>query len=95
MGKFAEAASQRDVSQRGDGLCIAGRWIAENLDEEDVAELTRLIDGGNHKWTMIIRLTDNALRVGSLTRHVHGTCACIGDVAAKGCCTCGSTGRST
>lgn len=93
MGRFAQAASQRAVDQRGDGKCVAGRWITDNLDEEDVVELTRLAVG--HNWAALVRLSDNDLREGSLSRHVHGACSCLDDIAAKGCCQCGSTGKNT
>lgn len=85
MGKFAKAASQHDLDKRGDGLCVAGRWITENLDEEDSAEFIRLASG--HKWELIARLSDNKLRSKSVIRHAHGTCPCFEGLAAKGCCT--------
>lgn len=74
-------------------MCVAGKWISENLDEEDIVEFVRLSTA--HKWAMVVRLSDNHLREGSLTRHVHGTCSCVGGVAAKGCCRCGSSGKNT
>lgn len=86
MGKFAEAAAQYDVEQRGDGKCVAGRWISENLDEEDLVEFDRLAKG--HKWTRIISLSEYVLKIISLDKHVHGTCICIPEVAARGCCSC-------
>lgn len=89
MGKFAEAASQHDVDKRGDGYCVAGRWISENLDEEDLVELVRLANG--HKWDLIARLTGEALRRASLDRHVHGLCPCFEGTAARGCCGCHKT----
>lgn len=84
MGKFADTASQYDLEKRGDGYCIAGRWISENLDDDDLVEFTRLACG--HRWELIIRLSDNKLRIKSLDRHVHGTCPCFDGLAAKGCC---------
>lgn len=84
MGKFATEASQHDLDKRGDGYCVSGRWIAENLDEEDLVEFIRLASG--HKWDLIIRLSDNQLRHNSLQRHVHGACPCFDGLASKGCC---------
>lgn len=85
MGKFAEAAAQHDPNKRGDGYCVTGRWVAENLDDDDLAEFVRLAN--HHKWELIIRLSDHVLRAQSLSNHVHGGCACIDGQAAKGCCT--------
>lgn len=84
MGKFAESAAQYDVDRRGDGKCVAGRWIVENLDDEDLSEFIRLANAC--KWTRIIRLSDNNLKEASLTRHARGTCTCLDSVPAKGCC---------
>lgn len=91
MGKFAESAAQYDVDKRGEGACVAGKWISENFDDEDLAEFVRLACG--HKWRHIIRLSDNNLKEASMSRHVHGTCSCFDDVTARGCCECGHQGR--
>lgn len=85
MGKFADAATQYDQGTRGDGHCVAGRWIVDNLDNDDLAEFVRLANG--HRWELILRLSDNNLKTKSLNRHVHGTCSCFDGLAAKGCCT--------
>lgn len=85
MGKFASAAAQYDLDKRGDGHCVSGRWIADNLDADDLAEFVRLANG--HRWELIVRLSDNHLRSKSLIRHVHGTCPCLDEAVAKGCCT--------
>ena len=85
MGKFADAATQYALDKRGDGHCVSGRWIADNLDEADLAEFVRLANG--HKWELILRLSDNQLRAKSLIRHVHGTCPCLDGSTSKGCCT--------
>jgi hypothetical protein len=89
VGKFAESALKHDISRRGDGVCVAGKWITEKFDEEDLKEFVRLANG--HQWTIIERLSDNGLKEGAMTRHVHGTCACIDDVAGKACCDCDKT----
>lgn len=86
MGQFAKSAVQHDINKRGDGFCVAGRWIASNLDENDIAEFIRLANG--HRWELILRLSDNQLGNHSLNRHVHGTCPCFEDRPAKGCCSC-------
>lgn len=85
MGNFASAAAQYDLDKRGDGRCVAGRWIEGNLDEEDLVEFVRLANG--HRWEVILRLSDNKLRTKSLIGHVHGACTCFDGVVAKGCCT--------
>lgn len=85
MGKFASAAAQYDINKRGDGYCVSGRWIANNFDEEDLAEFVRLANG--HRWELILRLSDNNLKENSLVRHVHGTCPCFDGTETKGCCT--------
>lgn len=85
MGKFAENASKHDIDRRGDGSCVAGRWIAEHLDEDDLVEFVRLAT--NHKWELIIRLSEHTLRQKSLERHVHGTCGCLVEVPGMNCCT--------
>jgi hypothetical protein len=85
MGNFANAAAQYDLDKRGDGHCVSGRWIADNLDEDDLKEFIRLSNG--HRWELILRLSGDKLRSKSLIRHVHGTCPCFDGVAAKGCCT--------
>lgn len=89
MGKFAQSAAQHDISRRGDGTCVAGKWISENFDEEDLVEFVRL--GKAHKWELIIRLSDNNLKQASLYRHAHGICTCFQDIAGRGCCSCTST----
>lgn len=86
MGQFAQSAAQHDVGRRGDGTCVAGKWISENFDAEDTAEFVRL--ARSHKWTLIMGLSDNNLKEASMGRHVHGTCTCLDDVPAKGCCNC-------
>ena len=86
MGTFAEAAAQYGVGKRGDGHCVIGRWINENLDKNDLAEFVRLANG--HTWTLILRLSDGAIAQNSLTRHTHGVCQCPDGTAAKGCCGC-------
>lgn len=86
MGKFAESASKHDIDRRGDGSCVAGRWIAEHLDEDDLVEFERLAN--NHKWELIIRLSDHKLRQKSLDRHVHGLCGCLEEKPAMNCCSC-------
>ncbi len=86
MGKFASAAAQYDLTKRGDGYCVSGRWISENLDEDDMVEFLRLATG--HRWELILRLSDNKLHAKSLYSHVHGSCPCFDGVAAKGCCSC-------
>lgn len=92
MGKFAESAAQHDLNQRGDGVCVAGKWISENLDEEDLVEFTRLANG--HKWHLIVTLSENKLRAASLNKHVHGLCACVRETPGKACCTqCDQTRR--
>jgi hypothetical protein len=91
MGKFAQSAAQHDIDKRGDGTCVAGKWIAENFDDEDLAEFIRLANG--HKWTLIGRLSDNNLKEASLIRHAHGTCTCFEGVAARGCCACEQPGQ--
>jgi hypothetical protein len=85
MGKFAESAAKHSINRRGDGYCVAGRWIAENLDEDDLTELQRLAE--NRKWGLICRLSDNALKVQSLKNHVYGGCTCHDGNPGKGCCT--------
>lgn len=85
MGQFASAAAQYDLDKRGDGRCVAGKWIAENLDEEDLVEFARLSSG--HKWRTILRLSEHQLAENSLNKHVHGVCVCFDGVPAKGCCT--------
>lgn len=85
MGKFAKLSERYDVDKRGDGYCVAGKWISENLDNDDLAEFIRLSNG--HRWTLIVKLSDTKLRSQSLVAHVHGTCACLDGVPAKGCCT--------
>lgn len=86
MGQFAERAAQYDVGRRGDGACVAGKWISENLDEEDLVEFIRLAKG--HRWNRIMRLSENHLKQSSLNRHAHGICTCFPDILAKGCCPC-------
>lgn len=93
MGQFAQSAAQHDIEQRGDGVCVAGKWLAENFDEDDLVEFVRLANG--HKWELIVRLSENGLRHASVTRHVHGTCTCFKDVAGKACCACEQTGRAS
>jgi hypothetical protein len=85
MGKFAKVSAQYGVDKRGDGYCVAGRWISDNLDHDDLAEFIRLSNG--HRWVLIIRLSDTQLRSKSLEAHVHGACPCLDGLAAKGCCT--------
>lgn len=85
MGKFADAAAQVDPNKRGDGYCVAGRWIEENLDDEDLAEFVRLAN--HHRWGVIARLSDHVLKEESLRKHVHGVCACAGDTPGRDCCT--------
>jgi hypothetical protein len=77
MGKFADSAAQVDISRRGDGTCVVGKWVSENLDESE--------------WKLIERLSDNNLRQASLIRHVHGNCPCLPETVAKGCCPCDQT----
>lgn len=90
MGKFAKTAAQHDVGHRGDGVCVAGKWIADNFDDEDLAEFVRLVKG--HKWDLIERLSDGNLKENSLGRHVHGTCICINDdTPGRSCCGCDKT----
>lgn len=86
MGQFAHKAVQYDVDRRGDGMCVAGKWISENLDEEDLVEFTRLAQG--HNWHRIMRLSDNALKMASLNRHAHGICTCFPETAGRGACPC-------
>lgn len=90
MGKFAQAAAHHDISRRGDGTCVAGKWISDNLDEDDLVEFVRLAEG--HKWHLITRLSDNYLKMASLNRHVHGLCTCFPGTTAKGCCSCNLSG---
>jgi hypothetical protein len=89
MGKFADSAAQVDISRRGDGTCVVGKWVSENLDESDLTQFVRLVSG--HKWKLIERLSDNNLRQASLIRHVHGNCPCLPETVAKGCCPCDQT----
>lgn len=84
MGRFAEEAVKRPIDRRGDGYCVAGRWITDNLDEDDLQELVRLAQ--NKKWELICRLSDNKLKTESLKNHAHGRCTCLDEVSAKGCC---------
>lgn len=86
MGKFAESAAQHDGATRGDGYCVAGRWIVNNLDEDDLVEFIRLANA--HRWKLILRLSDNQLSHHSMVGHVHGLCHCFADRPAKGCCSC-------
>jgi hypothetical protein len=85
MGKFAQDAAQHSTEHRGDGYCVAGRWIAENLDDEDIAELERL--AAIPKWELICRISDYNLKPKSLRSHVYGRCSCHDGRPAKGCCT--------
>lgn len=85
MGKFAQTASRYDAGGRGDGRCVSGKWIAENLDEDDLAEFVRLSQ--SHKWGLISRISEFHLKESTLKRHVHGECGCFNDVPALGCCT--------
>jgi hypothetical protein len=85
MGKFADNAVKHSVDRRGDGFCVAGRWISENLDEDDLAEFQRL--ACNKKWHLICRLSDHKLKPQSLRNHVYGSCSCYDGNPAKGCCT--------
>lgn len=91
MGKFALSAAQYDTERRKDIACVAGKWITENFDEDDLAEFVRLANG--HRWNYIISLSDNGLKEASMIRHVHGTCICFEDVAGRACCACDQTGR--
>jgi hypothetical protein len=84
MGKFAEDAAKHSIDRRGDGFCVAGRWIDENLDEEDLAEFERL--ARNRKWELICRLSEHNLKPQSLKNHVYGRCTCHDGKPAKGCC---------
>jgi hypothetical protein len=88
MGKFAEAAVQYDPDTRGDGFCVAGRWVSENLDEEDLAEFVRLANG--HAWRRIMSLSGNELKGKALEQHVHGLCCCrhVEAQVGRACCTC-------
>ncbi len=84
MGKFAESAAKFGPDQRGDGTCVAGRWITDNLDAEDLVEFARLAN--DHSWTRIIQLSESNLKEASLNRHAHGNCTCFSDVPGRGCC---------
>lgn len=89
MGKFAEAAAKHSTDRRTDGCCVAGKWIEENLDKDDLEEFIRLVNA--HKWDLIVRLSGNELRRASLQRHVHGSCPCFDSVVAKASCSCDKT----
>lgn len=86
MGRFAESAAQYDTKRRGEGVCVAGKWITKNFDDDDLNEFIRLANA--HKWRRIQNLSDHHLKEHSLNQHVHGSCVCVGDTPAKGCCTC-------
>lgn len=80
MGSFAEAA----VKVREGRSCVAGQWISENLDDDDVAAFETLAKA--HRWKTIIQLSDNRLAEKSLIRHVHGQCVCAPSLPTRGCC---------
>lgn len=94
MGRFASDASKYDLESRinGDGFCAAGRWIAANMDDDDLAEFVRLANG--HRWRLILGLSNHELKADTLQSHVHGSCPCFAGNAAKGCCACDKTVKS-
>lgn len=77
VGAFAKKAQATDAKNR---RCIAARAF-DGFDDEDMAELRRLVVG--RRWKVI---ADTGFEAGEMAvrKHAAGTCCCLDGTPLKG-----------